>query len=105
MRPPHAPPSRREVLVAGIGAALAPSLSALAQAPTPGPRMLTRPIPSSGEALPVIGMGTWQTFDVGAPRTNARPWPRSSRSSSPRARGSSTPRPCTAAQKPSWATC
>jgi aryl-alcohol dehydrogenase-like predicted oxidoreductase len=27
--------------------------------------MLTRPIPSSGERLPVIGIGTWQTFDVG----------------------------------------
>ncbi len=25
--------------------------------------MLTRPIPSSGEQLPVIGLGTWQTFD------------------------------------------
>ena len=29
--------------------------------------MLTRPIPSSGEKLPVIGMGTWQTFDVADP--------------------------------------
>lgn len=28
--------------------------------------MLTRPIPSTGEALPVVGLGTWQTFDVGA---------------------------------------
>jgi len=28
--------------------------------------MLTRRIPSSGESLPVIGLGTWQTFDVGA---------------------------------------
>ena len=28
-------------------------------------RMHTRPIPASGEALPVIGLGTWQTFDVG----------------------------------------
>jgi diketogulonate reductase-like aldo/keto reductase len=28
--------------------------------------MLTRAIPSSGEALPVIGLGTWQTFDVGS---------------------------------------
>ena len=28
-------------------------------------RMQTRPIPSSGEALPVIGVGTWQGFDVG----------------------------------------
>ena len=26
--------------------------------------MLTRTIPSTGEALPVIGLGTWQTFDV-----------------------------------------
>lgn len=25
----------------------------------------TRTIPSSGEALPMIGLGTWQTFDVG----------------------------------------
>jgi hypothetical protein len=24
----------------------------------------TRPIPSSGERLPVIGMGTWITFNV-----------------------------------------
>ena len=30
------------------------------------PTMLTRPIPSSGERLPVIGLGTWQAFDVGA---------------------------------------
>jgi len=28
--------------------------------------MISRPIPSSGEELPVIGFGTWQTFDVGA---------------------------------------
>jgi diketogulonate reductase-like aldo/keto reductase len=27
--------------------------------------MNTRPIPKSGEPLPVIGLGTWQTFDVG----------------------------------------
>src|SRR4051812_32919378 len=28
--------------------------------------LIARPIPSSGESLPVIGVGTWQTFDVGA---------------------------------------
>ena len=28
--------------------------------------MMTRPIPSSGEAMPVIGLGTSQVFDVGA---------------------------------------
>ena len=27
--------------------------------------MIDRPIPSSGETLPIIGLGTWQTFDVG----------------------------------------
>ncbi|HEY9448090.1 MAG TPA: aldo/keto reductase [Burkholderiales bacterium] len=26
---------------------------------------LHRPIPRSGEAIPVVGLGTWQTFDVG----------------------------------------
>ena len=27
---------------------------------------MSKKIPSTGEALPVIGVGTWQTFDVGA---------------------------------------
>ena len=35
--------------------------------------MLTRPIPSSGEALPVIGLGTWQAFDVGRARAERAP--------------------------------
>jgi diketogulonate reductase-like aldo/keto reductase len=29
------------------------------------PKMLARTIPSTGEALPVIGLGTWRGFDVG----------------------------------------
>ncbi|MCW1922609.1 aldo/keto reductase [Luteolibacter arcticus] len=33
----------------------------------PAAAMMTRLIPSSGEKLPVIGMGTWQTFDVADP--------------------------------------
>src|ERR1043165_8616321 len=33
-----------------------------------------RPIPSSGEILPVVGLGTWQTFDVaGAARAKLVP--------------------------------
>jgi diketogulonate reductase-like aldo/keto reductase len=31
--------------------------------------MLTRPIPATGEPLPVIGCGTWRGFDVGADAT------------------------------------
>jgi aryl-alcohol dehydrogenase-like predicted oxidoreductase len=30
--------------------------------------MLTRAIPQSQEALPVVGFGTWQTFDIGSDR-------------------------------------
>lgn len=33
--------------------------------------MLTRPIPSSGEELPAVGLGTWPMFDVG-PEERAR---------------------------------
>lgn len=46
---------------------LVPALAAanaLAQAPA-HPQLLTRPIPSSGEQLPVIGLGSWITFNVG----------------------------------------
>ena len=28
--------------------------------------IIQKPIPKSGESLPIIGLGTWQTFDVGA---------------------------------------
>ena len=31
-----------------------------------GRQPIVRPIPSSKETVPVIGLGTWQTFDVGA---------------------------------------
>lgn len=34
-------------------------------AAAPAGSVLTRAIPKSGEALPVVGLGTWQTFDVG----------------------------------------
>ncbi len=38
------------------------SLPAAAQ---PAPGLLTRPIAASGEALPLIGLGSWITFNVG----------------------------------------
>ncbi|WP_312513031.1 aldo/keto reductase [Massilia sp.] len=46
--------------LAGVaGSLLLPPLHA---APPP---LITRPIPSSGEAIPVIGLGSWITFNVG----------------------------------------
>jgi diketogulonate reductase-like aldo/keto reductase len=35
--------------------------------------IITRPIPSSGEPLPVVGLGTWQTFDVGTGAASRAP--------------------------------
>ena len=42
----------------------------------PAPLMLSRPIPSTGEAMPVIGLGTWPVFDVGADENARRRTPR-----------------------------
>jgi diketogulonate reductase-like aldo/keto reductase len=39
----------------------------------PNPPMLSRPIPSTGEMMPVIGLGTWPVFDVGAGESARRP--------------------------------
>jgi diketogulonate reductase-like aldo/keto reductase len=41
--------------------------------PTAGSRMHQRKIPSSGEMLPVIGCGTWRTFDVGGKPADRAP--------------------------------
>jgi diketogulonate reductase-like aldo/keto reductase len=59
---------RREFLKKGL-AALAPSLLW----PAPGRTQAaaapaTRPIPSTGEPLPVVGLGSWITFNVGNDR-------------------------------------
>ena len=37
------------------------------------PSPLERPIPSSGETIPAVGLGTWRTFDVGASATERAP--------------------------------
>ena len=64
---------RRRFLRAALGLPATLALSSVASAQTQAlargesalPRMSQRPIPSTGEALPVIGVGTWRTFDVG----------------------------------------
>jgi diketogulonate reductase-like aldo/keto reductase len=67
---------RRDLLIqaGGIAAGLAfgGKLSAAGQDASEGP-MARRPIGTSGESLPVIGLGTWQTFDVGASAAERRP--------------------------------
>jgi diketogulonate reductase-like aldo/keto reductase len=47
-----------------IGFLAAATAGALLPAAHAAPAPLERPIPSSGERLPAIGMGTWITFDV-----------------------------------------
>ena len=56
-------PTRRVVLTAGIAlaAATVPRLSPRAQPVQP----ITRRIPSTGELIPAMGLGTWITFNVG----------------------------------------
>ena len=94
MLAPHSPMSRRTMLrhTLGAGAALAvaplsaanrpgddaspsqgPASTAPDEAPDASPRaeIRTRPIPSSGEPLPCVGLGTWRQFDVG-PDAEAR---------------------------------
>jgi diketogulonate reductase-like aldo/keto reductase len=60
-----------------IGASTAglvlPIGTSLSQAKGESSRMLTRTIPSSGEKLPVIGLGTWSVFDVNLTPENRAP--------------------------------
>ena len=54
-------PTRRSVLRAATAMAALASLPLRAQPAEPA----TRRIPSSGEAVPAVGLGTWITFNVG----------------------------------------
>src|SRR4029078_5816132 len=49
--------------VAGFGAAA--KLPAFAQGPAPA-AILKKAIPSTGEQIPAVGLGTWITFNVGS---------------------------------------
>lgn len=61
--------NRRKFLQSSVMAAatgISSQLSAQEEGKTTKPAaMIERVIPSSGESLPVVGLGTWQTFDVG----------------------------------------
>jgi aryl-alcohol dehydrogenase-like predicted oxidoreductase len=67
--------TRREAawVIGGTAAGLClPVGASRAQTKAESSAMLTRAIPSSGEKLPVIGLGTWQAFDVDLTSDNRR---------------------------------
>lgn len=53
--------NRREFIGAGLGAA-----ALLCTDVAMANEIIKKPIPKTGERLPVMGLGTWQSFDVGA---------------------------------------
>jgi aryl-alcohol dehydrogenase-like predicted oxidoreductase len=63
------PISRRELLRLALGAGAFVLTGGVAMAAS----IIQRPIPRTGEALPVIGLGTWQTFDVGKGQSEREP--------------------------------
>ena len=56
--------TRRRFLRVSAGGML--SVAAASRAAEGGAAVLHRPVPRSGELLPAVGLGTWQTFDVGS---------------------------------------
>jgi aryl-alcohol dehydrogenase-like predicted oxidoreductase len=61
------PGMRRRGALKTIGGLLFAVNPAFSATPAPARNMSisTRPIPRTGEPLPIVGLGTWQTFDVG----------------------------------------
>ena len=58
---------RRKALLAAAGVAALATMKPVSSSAPGG--LIERVIPASGERLPVIGVGTWQTFDVGTDKT------------------------------------
>jgi aryl-alcohol dehydrogenase-like predicted oxidoreductase len=68
--------TRREaakLIGASAAALLLPISASRTYAASESSNMLTRAIPSSGEKLPVIGLGTWRVFDVGSSEAERAP--------------------------------
>lgn len=62
----QAPSPGRRTILKCLGGMVLAARHAIAAMPPDGRRMTTRKIPRTAEDLPVVGVGTWQTFDVGA---------------------------------------
>jgi diketogulonate reductase-like aldo/keto reductase len=61
---------RRKALTTLGALGILPLVNAM---PVPQNQLLQRSIPSTGELLPAIGVGTWQTFDVGSSESERKP--------------------------------
>jgi diketogulonate reductase-like aldo/keto reductase len=61
----HVAAFNRRSLIGGVAATAAAALLRPALATAPSDPIITKPIPSTGEALPVVGLGSWITFNVG----------------------------------------
>ena len=60
----HPTASRRRLLALGAGFAATAWRPALGQEKAGASGLITRPIPDSGERLPVVGLGTSQVFEI-----------------------------------------
>jgi diketogulonate reductase-like aldo/keto reductase len=56
-----------------IGGAAAAALCSIPLSAAEETAMLSRAIPATGEKIPVVGLGTWQVFDVGASPNERQP--------------------------------
>ena len=70
-RTPRFQPRRRQLLqaLAASGISTAMANRSLAE----NPAMAQRPVPFSGELLPVVGLGTYQSFDIGGGAAEREP--------------------------------
>jgi aryl-alcohol dehydrogenase-like predicted oxidoreductase len=66
----HDGPTRRDVLRAALAAGAAMMVGTTTAA---APALLMRAVPRTGEKLPAVGLGSWQTFDVGESEAERAP--------------------------------
>lgn len=97
--------NRREVLAAGATLMAAATITPPAGAAAAAEALITRKIPSSGEELPLIGIGTSGPFEVDASEAKHAPLREVLTAFFAAGRASSIPRPCIRARRQSSGAC